>query len=86
MSSARFKGLFDEIMVVDTQLFETNHYHQQQEDGDQERVTTGMVKTSHRVHAMLELLGVREMFPAEVIRHHILPCFTSDHWKVSSSL
>jgi hypothetical protein len=28
VSSARFKGLFDEIMVVDTQLFETNHYHQ----------------------------------------------------------
>jgi hypothetical protein len=81
VSSARFKGLFDEIMVVDTQLFETNHHHQQQEEGDQERVTTGMVKTSHRVHAMLELLGVREMFPAEVIRHHILPCFTSDQWK-----
>ena len=76
MSSGRFKALFDEIMVVDPQLFEFQH-------GEQDSAATGRVKISHRVHGMLELLGVREMLPAEVIRHHILPCFTSDQWKVT---
>ena len=71
-SSAGFKCLFDEIMVVDPQLFEARV--------DQEE--TAMVKISHRVHSLLELLGVREMYPAEVIRHHILPCFHSQQWKV----
>ena len=72
VSSAVFKRLFDEIMVVDPQLFEVQA----------EQEATGMVKTSHRVHSVLELLGVREMYPAEVIRHHILPCFQSEQWKV----
>ena len=79
VSSGRFKSLFDEIMVVDPQLFEFQH-------GEQDSAATGRVKISHRVHGMLELLGVREMLPAEVIRHHILPCFTSDQWKVTYTL
>ena len=83
MSSAQFKALFDEIMVVDPQIFETHHGNHQSEVEEGEMGTvTGMVKTSHRVHGMLELLGVREIFPAEVIKHHILPCFRSDQWKV----
>ena len=70
VSSAGFKSLFDEIKVVDPLLFET------QSDYD------AMVKPSHRVHSVLELLGVTEMYPAEVIKHHIIPCFQSGQWKV----
>ena len=43
---------------------------------------SAIVKPSHRVHSALELLGVREMYPAEIIRHHILPCFQQEQWKV----
>ena len=74
VSSAGFKCLFDEIRVVDPLLFET------QGDCDGH----AMVKPSHRVHSVLELLGVRDMYPAEIIKHHILPCFQSDEWKVGS--
>ena len=70
VSSANFKGLFDEIKVVDPLMFEI--------DSD----ASAIVKPSHRVHSALELLGVREMYPAEIIRHHILPCFQQEQWKV----
>ena len=75
VSTANFKGLYDEIMVVDPLLFEIR--------GNPD--VTAMIKPSHRVHSILELLGVREMYPAEVIKHHILPCFKSNQWKVCSS-
>lgn len=75
VSSADFKGLFDEIMVVEPILFEV-----QRDSG-----ANAIVKPSHRVHSVLELLGVSEMYPAEVIRHHILPCFQNAQWKVSSA-
>ena len=41
-----------------------------------------MVRPAHRIHSVLELIGVREMFPAEIIKHHILPCFQTEQWKV----
>lgn len=70
-----FKSLFDEIKVVDPMLFEA------QGDCDD----NSMVKPSHRVHSVLEVLGIREMYPPEVIKHHILPCFTNEQWKVCIS-
>lgn len=74
VDSTEFKGLFDEIMVVDPQLFES-----------QKGSSAGTLsKPSFRVHSVLELLGVREIYPAEVIRHHILPCFQNEQWKVSN--
>ena len=41
-----------------------------------------MVQPSLRVHSVLQLLGVRDMYPAEVIKHHIIPCFKTEQWKV----
>lgn len=35
-----------------------------------------------RVHKMLQLLGVKNLHPADIIQHHILPVFTSGKWKV----
>lgn len=35
-----------------------------------------------RVHKMLQLLGVKNLHPADIIHHHILPVFTSGKWKV----
>lgn len=35
-----------------------------------------------RVHKMLQLLGVKNLHPADIIQHHILPMFTSGKWKV----
>lgn len=35
-----------------------------------------------RVHKMLQLLGVRNLYPTDIIQHHILPVFTSGKWKV----
>lgn len=72
VNSTEFKGLFDEIMVVDSQLFES------------QRDSGTSTKPSFRVHSVLELLGVREIYPAEVIRYHILPCFQNEQWKVSN--
>ena len=68
-----FKALFDEITVVDPLLFEAR------DGGDVE-----MVRPAHRIHSVLELIGVREMLPAEIIKHHILPCFQTEQWKVGA--
>ena len=35
-----------------------------------------------RVHKMLQLLGVKNLHPADIIHHHILSMFTSGKWKV----
>ena len=38
--------------------------------------------TRSRVHKMLQLLGVKNLYPTDIIQHHILPVFTSGKWKV----
>lgn len=35
-----------------------------------------------RVRKVLELIGVRNLYPADIIKHHILPQFTKGSWKV----
>ena len=39
-----------------------------------------------RVHRLLEMLGVKNLYPADIIKHHILPQFNSGGWKVSDDM
>ena len=36
-----------------------------------------------RVRKMLELLGVKNLYPSEIINFHILPQFKQEHWMVN---
>lgn len=42
----------------------------------------GEVLVQSRVRKVLELIGVRNLYPVDIIKHHILPQFTSGIWKV----
>ena len=42
----------------------------------------GEVLVQSRVRKVLELIGVRNLYPVDIIKHHILPQFTSGSWKV----
>ena len=35
-----------------------------------------------RVRKVLELIGVRNLYPMDIIKHHILPQLKSGEWKV----
>lgn len=57
-SPANFKGIYQEMKVLDLSLFD---------EGDD--------LTQSRVRKVLELLGVKSLYPAHIIKHHILPQF-----------
>ena len=42
----------------------------------------GEVLVQSRVRKVLELIGVKNLYPVDIIKHHILPQFTSGTWKV----
>ena len=42
----------------------------------------GEVLIQSRVRKVLELIGVRNLYPMDIIKHHILPQFTTGTWKV----
>ena len=42
----------------------------------------GEVLIQSRVRKVLELIGVRNLYPMDIIKHHILPQFTAGTWKV----
>lgn len=42
----------------------------------------GEVMVQSRVRKVLELIGVRNLYPVDIIKHHILPQFSSGSWKV----
>jgi hypothetical protein len=44
----------------------------------------GEVLIQSRVRKVLELIGVRNLYPMDIIKHHILPQFTTGTWKVHS--
>ena len=46
----------------------------------------GEVLVQSRVRKVLELIGVRNLYPVDIIKHHILPQFTSGSWKVCASV
>ena len=44
----------------------------------------GEVLIQSRVRKVLELIGVRNLYPMDIIKHHILPQFTTGTWKVNT--
>ena len=42
----------------------------------------GEALVQSRIRKVLELIGVRNLYPVDIIKHHILPQFTSGSWKV----
>jgi hypothetical protein len=45
----------------------------------------GEVLIQSRVRKVLELIGVRNLYPMDIIKHHILPQFTTGTWKVCTA-
>ena len=43
----------------------------------------GEALVQSRVRKVLELIGVRNLYPMDIIKHHILPQFKTGTWKVS---
>ena len=46
----------------------------------------GEVLIQSRVRKVLELIGVRNLYPLDIIKHHILPQFTTGTWKVNNNI
>ena len=44
----------------------------------------GEALVQSRVRKVLELIGVRNLYPMDIIKHHILPQLTTGTWKVSA--
>ena len=38
--------------------------------------------TQSRVRRVLEMFGVKNLYPSDIIKHHILPVFTTGIWQV----